>query len=1251
MSYNCKGIQQKHKRLRIFNYIHDKNNIGFTFLQETHSTPDCESVWKKEWGGHIYFSHGCSNSTGAAICISKNLNYNLVKVSSDTSGRILILEIVFNGQKYLLINLYNNNDESTQLLTLDILENLLDGHDIDGDCFPIFGGDFNMIHDVLLDASGGTPSLKKRSLAKIIHVTDKLDVCDIFRVRFPNSKRFTFRQKTPLRQRRLDYIFVSNNIQEYVTNIDILPSFLSDHSPVLVKIDTLSNMRRGNYAWKFNSSLLSDPLFIATQTDNIISTINSFDHNFDPHIKWELLKYEMRKSCISFAKNKNRANNILKNHHENICKKYESTDDKPDETTYVASKLFLDNLIDHRTHAAMLRSKCQWHEHGEKSSKFFLNLEKKNSVNNTIKKLLIDNNSDGTEIVDPNSILDNLHGFYSNLFQRKSTKTLAECDNFLENIDVPKISAQQKLSCEQDISIDELKDSLFSMHKKKTPGNDGLSSEFYIEFWDLLKGTFFDSVKYSFQVGFLSTSQRQAIIKLIEKKDKDKRFISNWRPISLLNVDTKIVSKCLAFRLVPVLPSIISSDQTAYVKNRFIGESIRLISDILELSNSKNLDGFILTADLEKAFDSIDHTFLMSCLKKFGFGPKFLQWVEILLSKNESCVMNGGTTTKYFALDRGARQGDPIAAYFFIIVLEIFFIMIRSNNNINHMKILDFSYVLTAYADDTTFFVADSNSIVEIYNTFSIFSNFSGLKLNNAKCEICGIGAKKGDKTALCGFRNVDLTTDSIKVLGVHFSYNDAICLQNNFIAVVKKIEKVLQVWNMRPLTLSGKIIIFKSLAISKIVYISYLSNVPNAILDLLENIHKKFIWNNKRPKIKHSALINDYCDGGLKDIDIRSKIKALQLSWLKRLYDSNDHPWKLIPMYYFSKLSSCSSSIFYPNFDVDIVALNILPAFYKNLATYWLHFSHAEPIVPSSVLSESIWNNRFIKIDSKPIKPSLFGVSCHIFVKDLLDENGNFTSWYNFSSNFNIDRNRIFQWFQLRSSIPNKWLRLVRNNTPPNIICELKPHINIMRRMCSVDKLDSASIYNLLLKDISKPPTSQSFFNTKFDISHLWKTIYLLPRNTTIDSYTRVFQYKILNNILFLNNKLYHLNLVDTPLCSLCGIANESAEHLFYECTVTQDLWKSLQFRLNSHLSLKDLTLQSAVFGFLDEPEDVINTTNHILLIFKTFLYKYRNRNTSPTFLFACIKNVATIEGLLCTSDNHRQRHNLKWGNILNLL
>ena len=140
----------------------------------------------------------------------------------------------------------------------------------------------------------------------------------------------------------------------------------------------------------------------------------------------------------------------------------------------------------------------------------------------------------------------------------------------------------------------------------------------------------------------------------------------------MLNVDTKIISKALANRLKKVLPDIISHDQTAYVQGRFIGESTRLISDILEITDLYDIEGYILTADIEKAFDSMDHTFLIAALNKFGFGDYFIDWIKVLLNDNESCIINGGTTSKYFKLLRGARQGDPIAAYLFIISIEIF---------------------------------------------------------------------------------------------------------------------------------------------------------------------------------------------------------------------------------------------------------------------------------------------------------------------------------------------------------------------------------------------------------------------------------------------------------------------------------------------------------------------------------------------------------------------------------------------------
>ena len=116
---------------------------------------------------------------------------------------------------------------------------------------------------------------------------------------------------------------------------------------------------------------------------------------------------------------------------------------------------------------------------------------------------------------------------------------------------------------------------------------------------------------------------------------------------------------------------------TTYVQNRNICESGRLISDIIEITNTRQMEDFLVTMDVEKAFDSLDHKFLISVLKKFGFGQNFISWIEIILKNQESCVINGGTTTKYFKLNRGAGQGDPISAYLFIWRLKFFFFLIK----------------------------------------------------------------------------------------------------------------------------------------------------------------------------------------------------------------------------------------------------------------------------------------------------------------------------------------------------------------------------------------------------------------------------------------------------------------------------------------------------------------------------------------------------------------------------------------------
>ena len=145
--------------------------------------------------------------------------------------------------------------------------------------------------------------------------------------------------------------------------------------------------------------------------------------------------------------------------------------------------------------------------------------------------------------------------------------------------------------------------------------------------------------------------------------------------------------------------------------------------------------------NIEKAFDSLDHDFLVHVLNTFGFGGNFIGWIKLLLN---TAIFNGGITTPYFNLEKVARQGDPVSAYLFILALEVLFVFIKSNENIKGIEIFKYVFLYTAYAHDSIFFLRDILSVKELINSFNQFYHFSGLKANIGKCEIAGIGSMKG---------------------------------------------------------------------------------------------------------------------------------------------------------------------------------------------------------------------------------------------------------------------------------------------------------------------------------------------------------------------------------------------------------------------------------------------------------------------------------------------------------------------------
>ena len=188
-----------------------------------------------------------------------------------------------------------------------------------------------------------------------------------------------------------------------------------------------------------------------------------------------------------------------------------------------------------------------------------------------------------------------IHNFYANLYDKDSGSIPS--DEFLKGINSKMLTDEQRERLDTKITITEYFDGLRSFEKNKTPCNDGLTIEFYLAFWDLVGECLVDALTFAQEQGQLSTSQKQAMITLLEKKDEDRRFIKNWRPISLIHVDVKIASKAIARRLESILPELIHPNQNGFIKGRSILDAVRTIDDILEFAKVTEYCGILLAID------------------------------------------------------------------------------------------------------------------------------------------------------------------------------------------------------------------------------------------------------------------------------------------------------------------------------------------------------------------------------------------------------------------------------------------------------------------------------------------------------------------------------------------------------------------------------------------------------------------------------------------------------------------------------
>ena len=308
---------------------------------------------------------------------------------------------------------------------------------------------------------------------------------------------------------------------------------------------------------------------------------------------------------------------------------------------------------------------------------------------------------------------------------------------------------------------------------------------------------------------------------MLPKPDKNRNYLKNWRPISLLNVVYKLVSSVIANRIKSVLGFLVHEDQKGFISGRCIAENVRLIYDILFETKNQELPGLILSVDFEKAFDTVSWEFIESVLKYFNFGPSIISWIKLFQYGSESCIIQNGFISDFFYLKRGCRQGDPVSPYIFILCAEILGKMLRNNENVKGININRKTFLLSQYADDTQIFLDGTEKSLQ--ETLSVLDNFyiiSGLKINIEKTKAIWIGSCSNPERKICRNYQLDWTQGPFKILGVTFITEVFDIWDVNTAPYINKAKDLIQQWSKRKLTLFGRITVIKSLVLSKFIHL-----------------------------------------------------------------------------------------------------------------------------------------------------------------------------------------------------------------------------------------------------------------------------------------------------------------------------------------------------------------------------------------------------------------------------------------------
>lgn len=770
------------------------------------------------------------------------------------------------------------------------------------------------------------------------------------------------------------------------------------------------------------------------------------------------------------------------------------------------------------------------------------------------------------------------------------------------------------------------------MENNKSPGFDGLTTNFYKHFWPLFGSRLTYVFNYALKAGSLSVTQRRGIITLIFKKG-DRTRLKNWRPITLLTTDYKILTKALANRLKKVLPTLIHSDQTACVPGRTINDNVSLIRDAIYYANETNTLLALISIDQLKAFDRVSHDFLFQVLHKFGFGQVFQQWIKTIYHNVSSSVKVNGWFTAFINLERGLRQGCALSMPLYILTPEILATHIRMNPNIRGLKTPDQQHEvkLSQYADDTSLLLRDDASTNTTFKCLNDYQRASRAKINCDKCKGLWSGSMKHrtDHPLDLDWYN-DLLPDPI--LGTFFGNTD--CTQRNLQPRLQKVKNTIAAWNHRELSYKGKALVINGLLTSTLWYTATSSAIPSGIISEIEQAIYGFFWDNKTPLTNRDILALPTSEGGFNVHKIHWKIEALCLNTLRRLLDPTPAHWKLFTQYFLrisnTQLGKLALATTYSLAHIN----NDIPTFHQELLRAWsAHRPHHTRInIPDAlpdILNEPLFCNDLLSLDGTPlynkdwINAGLTQIKdiCYLAIPGLLPVQALHEIISQHVTTPTRSLNRTAREFRdIVRALPPSWIRLIylppptSETTPQPSFTISNPAPNKPPQPLAQGKIRTFYLHIAKLHTPTIPALQHWRDNLHpaptFNHSR-WKQAYPpLANNKQGDN-----NWKILHRILPTAQRLHRMTVYHSPNCHHCG-STEDIAHLLLHCPTIQTFWLCIQdiiTKLTDHqISLAD---SHKLFGYLRQKDDNLPQATTNLVNWTLTLARNALQNSAAQF------------------------------------